>query len=279
MKKRIFALCAVLVLIALCVIPVMAYPVINPTPQSGYGFSEDMDDIYGRSEQWNTNFESQDRYLFVIDLYTLCSIAVEDEIVIAEEAPLDFFYGTYKTVNNQSNMVLDEFELYPDYIDGEGIVQIDLDINGSTIASIDPSTYGSNNEERFFYFSYTYLDGDFYQYESMWASGQPIYQTINLMQLSNSGQYTTGYSAGETFGRQRGYEEGYEAGYNTGLETGREENDFGNAGSQLIVTAVETPFNVLSQWLDFEVLGVNLLGILMSVLTIIIVVAVIKAIL
>ena len=99
------------------------------------------------------------------------------------------------------------------------------------------------------------------------------------MQLSNSGQYTAGYSAGETFGRQRGYEEGYEAGYNTGLETGREENNFGNAGSQLIITAVETPFNVLSQWLNFEVLGVNLLGILMSILTIIIVVAVIKAIL
>lgn len=66
--------------------------------------------------------------------------------------------------------------------------------------------------------------------------------------------------------------------YNRGKADGLQEAGTVNSGKELITTAIETPFNVLTQWLNFEVLGVNVLGLVMSLLAICIVVIIIKAV-
>lgn len=87
------------------------------------------------------------------------------------------------------------------------------------------------------------------------------------MQILNNGQYTTYINDTEFY---------YGLGFTNGVEFGRAENETGSAGAQLIFSVVEAPFNVLRQMLSFDILGVNVFGLVMSLFTLCLIAAVIR---
>lgn len=124
-----------------------------------------------------------------------------------------------------------------------------------------------------------------------YAQGQEagVQQGYNLG-LQNG--YSTGYTAGETAGYESGYNQGYydgeeegqSAGYNVGYQAGYtegEENatEIGEGGAKLITAVVEAPVNVFTKMLNFEILGVNVLGFVTACLSICLVFAIIKRVL
>lgn len=91
--------------------------------------------------------------------------------------------------------------------------------------------------------------------------------------------YQTGYESGLNSGKQEGYTNGYNSGYQDGETTGYN-NGINTANtysfSNLLTAVVEAPVNVFIKLLDFNIMGYNLLNIVLGLLTLAIVVLVIK---
>lgn len=80
--------------------------------------------------------------------------------------------------------------------------------------------------------------------------------------LSDKVSYNNGYKDGNSTGYANGYSSGYDAGYFAGLsEPGS--NGFFN----LITTVIDVPITAFSSLLDFSILGVNMKGFVLSLLS------------
>ena len=80
--------------------------------------------------------------------------------------------------------------------------------------------------------------------------------------LSDKVSYNNGYKDGNSTGYANGYNSGYDAGYSAGLsEPGS--NGFFN----LITTVIDVPITAFSSLLDFSILGVNMKGFVLSLLS------------
>lgn len=80
--------------------------------------------------------------------------------------------------------------------------------------------------------------------------------------LSDKVSYNNGYKDGNSTGYANGYNSGYDAGYFAGLsEPGS--NGFFN----LITTVIDVPITAFSSLLDFSILGVNMKGFVLSLLS------------
>lgn len=80
--------------------------------------------------------------------------------------------------------------------------------------------------------------------------------------LSDKVSYNNGYKDGSSTGYANGYNSGYDAGYFAGLsEPGS--NGFFN----LITTVIDVPITAFSSLLDFSILGVNMKGFVLSLLS------------
>lgn len=120
---------------------------------------------------------------------------------------------------------------------------------------------------------------------------------VSIVNAENNPAYMAGLSKGSSVGYKEGFvkgkEEGLELGrddgYNEGLDDGEiigfnkgYEKGLKNANEHtfrgLMFAVVDAPVQVFSSMLNFEVLGINLLGFLTSLLTIMIVVAVVKVV-
>lgn len=120
-------------------------------------------------------------------------------------------------------------------------------------------------EPRTYYFSNTELPDN---YEEGYNAG--------LIEGSASGYndgYTSGYTDGNNYGYNLGISEGYNDGYNVGIIEGGEYSFLG-----LIGAVVDAPIKAFTGLFNFEILGVNLSGFLLGLLTLAIVLAVIKLI-
>lgn len=76
--------------------------------------------------------------------------------------------------------------------------------------------------------------------------------------------YTTGYQAGENAGYASGSASGYNTGYNAGYNAGLDE------GANLwgyVASIATIPFTIFSQFLNFEMFGVNLAGLVSALIT------------
>lgn len=94
--------------------------------------------------------------------------------------------------------------------------------------------------------------------------------------------YNKGYNNGYNNGVNDGYSNGYNSGNIVGYENGRaqgilESNDYSFLG--LIGAVVDAPVKAFTGLFNFEVLGVNLRGLFMSLLTLCIVITVVKLVL
>ena len=87
--------------------------------------------------------------------------------------------------------------------------------------------------------------------------------------------YETGYSNGFTNGETSGYQNGYNTGYNTGLSDGLNMAQTSNFNS-LFNAIADTPVLFMRSLFGFELFGMNVFAIIMSLITGLIVIYVIK---
>lgn len=86
------------------------------------------------------------------------------------------------------------------------------------------------------------------------------------------GQYDNGYNAGYEDGRREGATEGYNRGYADGTTGGK-------ALMNMFVAAFQQPFNQIYRFLNFNLLGINLLSLFTALLTLSIGIIIIKKVL
>ena len=81
----------------------------------------------------------------------------------------------------------------------------------------------------------------------------PFNEMLNFDLNSTTNTYVEILNNEQLTGSANEYEPAYQAGYNDAVQTL-------NAGRRLIITIFETPVNILQRMLNFEILGVNILG-------------------
>lgn len=85
--------------------------------------------------------------------------------------------------------------------------------------------------------------------------------------------YQNGYADGEKAGSETGYGQGYEIGYNAGYSSGQASST--NLWSY-ILTIGQAPFEFMKDMLNFEIFGVDIIGLVSSLLTAALVVTIIR---
>ncbi len=97
-------------------------------------------------------------------------------------------------------------------------------------------------------------------------------------QIYDSG-YQDGYNAGNFDGNSQGYQDGYNAGeaigYGTGYNAGLEQSGKYSFNS-LIGAVIDAPVSAFTSLLNFELLGVNILGLITGLLSLAVIVLIIK---
>lgn len=247
MKKRIFAILAAAIIVVMLIVPSFA---------TEYG-----EEPYEVISSW-TEYEANERPNPVEQKnpYTLV-------INVTQTGDIDWMFTIYQT-DSQNNPV--SYDIHIEYgtvwinegqADEEtvntGIMLIPfywIDTSPYDIFNDTSEGYILNNQQLVTMQNYTYTDAE--------------------VEALETDAYQSGVQAGLTTGRQ----EGYTLGYNAGYAQANEDQNIADAGIRAITAAVEAPFNVVSQWLNFEVLGVNLLQLLISLFAVCIIVIVIKAI-
>lgn len=112
----------------------------------------------------------------------------------------------------------------------------------------------------------------------------PTYRTYYLTgDISSDSYYQQGYQTGFETGLNSGKQEGYTNGYNSGYQDGELSgyNDGVNSAnrytfSNLLTAVVEAPVNVFMNLLDFNIMGYNLLSLVIGLLTLAVVVLIVK---
>lgn len=125
------------------------------------------------------------------------------------------------------------------------------------------------------------------QYDSDYWSLRTYYlSTDSIVNDSYSLGYNEGYRTGYDLGNTRGQEKGYTNGYNTGKNDGYNlgynqalENGEKYTFTALISSVIDVPVKAFTSLFNFEILGVNLSGFFLGLLTCCIVIGVIRLIL
>lgn len=173
------------------------------------------------------------------------------------------FYSYYVTSNFNFNVSSVKIRYVTNYLAG-GIYATSItyfDNNGYSCefqfvfdkTKINSSYYLN---ERTYYFVTDFTDNDYY----------------------NQG-YQTGFNNGVNSGKQTGYNDGYNVGYSDGKSDGYDEGV--NSTTQysfanLLTAVVEAPVNVFISLLDFNIMGYNLLSLVVGLLSLAIIVVIIK---
>lgn len=104
-----------------------------------------------------------------------------------------------------------------------------------------------------------------------------------LPNFSDTDMYNQGYGVGYNNGLTSGEQQGYNNGYNVGYQDG-ELNGYNNglnttntySFSNLLTAVVEAPVNVFINLLDFNIMGYNLLSLVVGLLSLAVIVVIIK---
>ena len=153
------------------------------------------------------------------------------------------------------------------------------DISGSDIESIYNAGYNAGYNDGV-------NDGNSSGYNSGYNAGYNAGYSAGL-NTSNNSNYTNGYNAGYNDGytsgvndgNSSGYSEGYDDGYDVGVSYGYNEgvNDSNQYTFYNLFGAVlDAPVKVFSSLFNFNLLGVNLLGLITGLFTLAVIILVIK---
>ena len=119
-------------------------------------------------------------------------------------------------------------------------------------------------------------DSDYWQFRTYYTSNASVDTSGAYSNGYNQG-YNTGYGVGEQVGYDDGYNSGKNDGYNLGYNTAlaNEKYSFTN----LISAVIDVPVKTFTSLFNFEILGVNLSGFFLGLLTCCIVIGVVRLIL
>ena len=147
------------------------------------------------------------------------------------------------------------------------VVYYDVDDN---YISFGYKTYYGASSNDLVFGAYTYSDRTYYIVPiTDDVSGNVYYE-----EGYNVG-YSDGYSSGSSVGYNNGYSAGLDAGYNNGYDAGLE---VGNnyTFSSLFGAVIDVPVNAFKSLVNFELLGVNLLGLFTGLLSFGIIILIVK---
>lgn len=186
--------------------------------------------------------------------------------------------NAFNTINSEDNYRILKFTTV--FAEGDSISFYFLCYKDIVIDSTPHYFYAPNGSDE-------YANG----YDAGYNAGYDLGQTNGY----DTG-YSEGYDLGETNGYQNGYnagvntnnsgafQEGYDRGYNTGKNDGyvigKEESAEGKyTFTHLITAVIDVPINSFKSLFEFEILGVDLSGFFLGLLTCCVIVAVIRFIL
>ncbi len=144
------------------------------------------------------------------------------------------------------------------------------DTNGATVC-FSPR-YDYLNESDFGIWSQYFWDSRTY-YTGLYYSSDANYQ------LGYDAGYSDGYTSGNSDGNSQGYQDGYSAGqsigYGNGYNDGIEQSGQYSFNS-LIGAVIDAPVSAFTSLLNFEILGINILGFISGLLTLALIIFIIK---
>lgn len=111
-----------------------------------------------------------------------------------------------------------------------------------------------------------------------------VYTSFNVSDTAYNQGYNEGYQSGYDIGLEtgtnngynNGYNIGYDKGYNTGYDEGVNSDLLNQTTNNLFNTLITTPFTFAKEALNFEILGINIFGLITGLITIGIVSFIIK---
>lgn len=176
---------------------------------------------------------------------------------------MDFIPDIYR-VSIYSNTVHHEDTYYRYYTHVRYYDVNDNYIDFAFFFITDPSTTNGQN----FVNHFTYDDREYYLYQVDDFSGNAIY---------DSG-YTAGQQYGEGVGYTQGYNVGKNDGYNLGYNTALNNRDI-YTFDNLLSAVIDVPVRTFTSLFNFEILGVNLSGFFLGLLTCCIVITIVRLLL
>lgn len=105
-----------------------------------------------------------------------------------------------------------------------------------------------------------------------------LYRTVNFAFGSAEGGYVDGYNTGYRDGSTNGYTQGYDTGYAEGYTNGVETDTTAFTIFNGILSIGMIPINAFLAMLNFDVLGINISNFVMSLLTVLVTIWVVRVI-
>lgn len=184
----------------------------------------------------------------------MSSIVYEYHPIRGNSSRLTIEYSYYNNQLFQGNDTLQRYYLRPNY-------------ESSGDGTTDPNAYQNGYDN-----GYTrgYIDGESSSQETFFDRGYGEGYDAGKADGFLEGE-SSGISQGETRGYLSGKQDGYDLGYNTALE-----NDDKYNFTKLITAVIDVPINSFRSLFNFEILGVDMSGFFLGLLTCCIVITIVK---
>ena len=160
---------------------------------------------------------------------------------------------------------------YDDIPSQDGIINFNyyrfVDSNGFYITIVIPlNTYHSNA-----FYAYPV----FFDYRVYYLNSTPYLNNNDYYQNGLKNGYDVGYADGEYDGYSEGFSQGKSEGFNNGYNQGLESSE--RLGFPALITSViDVPVKVFTSLFNFEILGVNILTFVTSLLSIALILAIVR---
>lgn len=207
------------------------------------------------------------------------------------------FYSLDNIIDNCSSSTADKYNYYfydtfhlIDYVVSPSIANYNSQYFDSFFYFYPIYTYFNTNIDTSMYnvtFNFSNIGGSNYQqgYDAGFVDGKAGAYDSGY-QAGESAGYDSGYSEGESVGYDSGYDEGYDSGYAEGESFGYTNgfnNGVANANdysfTSLFASIADTPILMLRSLFNFDFFGINLLTVVLSLFTALIVVYLIRKLL
>lgn len=120
-----------------------------------------------------------------------------------------------------------------------------------------------------------YYSPNFFEYRIYYLNQSAQFESNDFYKQGLQDGYNNGYDVGETDGYNNGYSQGKTEGYNNGYTQGLESSE--RLGFPALITSViDVPVKVFTSLFNFEILGVNILTFVTSLLTIALILAIVR---
>lgn len=260
-KKRIkFVLAFVFVLVAVFASVLNCFA--EQVGAEPYSTATSLQSYFGTA--YNGNISVDNLYTFCIDIGALTTCILNNRV---DDMYVNFLSMEVE-LESASDIVTLNIEVWSwSYVN----TVVTIWINETEVYSFtgqECADYGGSGESDYVLIPFNIWDG-VYIVDTPWITPSPVYQIFNNLQLSNTRTYASGYNTGFNLGHEQGYSEGY-------LQGQQDSTELGESGAQLITAVVEAPVNVFTRLLDFNILGINVLGIVVALLSFALVIAILK---